>query len=713
MESPQESADASVFDTPVLSRATFVTTPIHPLSNGTNTSTQPRTSVEPRSDNAIMKTDSLDLTLSSHVYRVNVDITPEQRESLTLYGGDFAEEFSSPFGTPVNPTPLVQKMIESSVTSSLLRPEKPMQSDSGEDVYTPLYGCRKETPLNNETKGQLGTQSSRRTLGGTSTRKSKDFSLLDNDTPLLVQLKAKDKTLTSTLDGDALGLLSSAKYVAPKAERNDAVYHDPLDSLHQKVERTSTEDTTERTRYETGLLSSPDRPYPSPYVSQSEGLNGDNRAISETATQNLNNINSGASTSQKRADKEHIADLIKRFKVLKSRSKAMADYSAKSDLSFGAEKSDNDELPSGIVKEKHDSFTRESNVMESPAVNNGTKKPYFSLDDSIRETPIMTHNSFLEIARSSAQKEIVSWADLQRSFADDKSIVEDDIQGPINKNLTGKVNVSAAHEHDSFDDLQIPVAQQLSFVQMDTRDLTRASDLSTGLDLSVSRGGSILDKEYTKCFTPEEKLSTSEENAEGHGILKDTQSFVKNNPIGANGGDTGKVNGSITHKNILSSRVHEQSKRPSIDHCRDISHSNGFLHKDTEHATPAPPRPNLKLPSSTIQRDNTDRTIDLKSLTDFRYEARDNKHSMLTTPQSLPLHEDEDFNLLTPGMNLRRGIEMFADEFESPERLQESQGAWILMLCLKIEVSFTGNLSAKTYNLGQKKLGKRQISVSL
>ena len=692
MESPQDFTGASVFDTPVHPQSKVVTISVHPKSSIADTSAKPRTAAESRSDNAITKTENLDLTPLSHVYHVNVDITPEQREDLALYGGDFAKEFSSPFGTPVNPTPLVQKMIESSVTSSLLRPEKPMQSDSGENIYTPLHWYRKEaivsdTPLINETNGQFGTQSSKRILAGTSARRSKDVSFVGNDTPLCLQRKEKDKTLTSVLDGDGLGLHSSTKDdIAPKLETDDAVYQDLLDSLHRKAGRTSTEDITERTRYETGLLSSPDRSYPSPHASESKGLNGDNRKISESSTKDRNNISSEASASQKRADKEHIADLIKRFKILKSRSKAMADYSANSDFSSGADKSNNDELHNDVVKEKHDSFIKENSVMESPAKSNGSKKPYLSLDDSIRETPIITHNSFLEIARSSAQKEIVSWADLQRSFADDESVVEDKIRGPVNKHLTDTVNVGAAHEHDSFEDLQIPVAQQLSFVQMDTRDLTRVSDLSTGLHLSVSKDGSILDKDCAKRFTPPGGLGTSEGNARRQRLSEDTQKFVKTNPVGANGGDTSTVNGKITYleddratsvEHTPSSRVFHASEKPNVAHFGDVSHSNGFLHKDAEHATSIPPRPNVKFPSSSIQRHNTDRTLDLKSLTDLRDKTHDIKHSMLATPQSRPLHEDEDFNLLTPGLNLRRGIEMFAEEFESQDRLQESQGACI------------------------------------
>ena len=702
MESPQDITGASVFDTPVHHHSRVVTTPVHPQSSIADFSAKPRTAAESRSDNAITKTDNLDLTPLSHVYRVNVDITPEQREGLALYGDDFAKEFSSPFGTPVNPTPLVQKMIESSVTSSLLRPAKPMQSDSEVDVYTPLYGYRKEavdsdTPFVNETNGQFGTQSSKRIRGSTSARRSKDFSLVGNDTPLSLQLKEKDKTLTSVLDGDGLGLHSSMKNdLAPKVETGDAVYHDLLDSLHRKAGRTSAEDITERTKYETGLLSSPDRSHSSPHTSESKGLNGDHRKISgttqEPSTQNRNNISSGASASQKRVDKEHIADLIKRFKILKSRSKAMADYSAKSDYSSGAEKSNNDELHSDVVKEKHDSFTRESSVMESPTKSNGSKQPYLSLDDSIRETPIITHNSLLEIARSSAQKEIVSWADLQRSFADDEAIVEDDIQGQVNKHLTDTVNVGAAHEHDSFDDLQIPVAQQLSFLQMDTRDLTRVSDLSTGLHLSVSRGGSILDKDFAQRFTPPGGLGTSEGNAEGQRLSEDTQKFATTNPVGVHGRDTRMVNRNITHfeddrvisvENTPISRVFHTSDRQNIAHFGDMSHSNGLLHVEAEHPTSIPARPSLKFPSSSIQRHNTDKALDLKSLTHVRGESRGSKHSMLATPQSRPLHEDEDFNLLTPGLNLRRGIEMFAEEFESPDKLQETQGACILKLCLK------------------------------
>eukprot|EP00795_Rhopilema_esculentum_P006197 gene6197-11601_t len=255
-------------------------------------------------------------------------------------------------------------------------------------------------------------------------------------------------------------------------------------------------------------------------------------------------------------NKEHLNSLIERFKNLKANSKKLQDY-----------REPNTPNHSG---RPHFSDLRNTHADDVYEHRNDQKQTWISLND---ENLVSAHSSFIDMARESATRDAVTWADLKNSFTSEEP---------------EKENETAQHQKldadDSFEDLSIPVAHQLSFLQLDTRDLSADNKL----DHSVSQ---YRDPGITNSSKPSQ--------------------YERTNP---------------------------ESKAPGLEN-------------------------NLSFESPFVSRTSFENGF--PQLTQKRDDFGTLFNTCATTPMSKAL-DDDDFNLLTPGFDLRRRIEMFSFDVGSP-----------------------------------------------
>ena len=264
-------------------------------------------------------------------------------------------------------------------------------------------------------------------------------------------------------------------------------------------------------------------------------------------------------------NKDHLNSLIERFKNLKANSKKLPDY--------------REPITPNHSNRPQFSDIRNTHADDINEHQNDQKQTWISLDDD--ENLVSGHRSFIDMAKESATRDAVKWVDLKNSFT---------AKEPENENET------ARHQKldggDSFEDLSIPVAHQLSFLQLDTRDLSADNKL----DHSVSQGR---DPVLTNSSKPSQYERTK---------LESKAPGLENN---------------LSFESPFVSRT---------------SFENGF-------------------PQLTQKRDDFGTLI----------------NTCATTPMSKAL-DDDDFNLLTPGFDLRRRIEMFSFDMGSPGTEGEQLG---------------------------------------
>ena len=366
------------------------------------------------------------------------------------------------------------------------------------------------------------------------------------------------------------------------------------------------------------------------------GIPDDFRFLDETKDRSLNKNKLhevGKENGLKKAveissGKEDLADVIKRFKNLKQKSKKINSWEA--DL-------DDKNYVAGDILPKDEN----SDIVDDFKLIQKDKNSNVGFDSAMRKfslefdngTPSQEHNSFLEIARNSAKKEIATWSDLKSQITAD-----DDDMEISNSKL------------DSFDDLEIPVAKQLSFVQLDARGISpelrhinrqpvartqivakRNVDHGEQKDLDLLFGFNSPGN-----FETQSRIS-SQSYAADNSLLSDTQREARSfENVGKVRGEENGIEASLKawDRGGLRTRPRLESDEPEIPLLKN--NSSPFIEM---HIT------------------------NLKNQTKFYNESK-NDFSVNETPKLKTL--DDSFNIFTPGLKLRRDLEKFSLDMDSP-----------------------------------------------
>ena len=311
--------------------------------------------------------------------------------------------------------------------------------------------------------------------------------------------------------------------------------------------------------------------------------------------------------------KDGLAEIIMRYKNLKMKSQK-----TKFDAHYDPEEEDSfhDKPPETVDDRIFDEkYKAENNENESKVAT-----PNFSFNMNDEDMTSADNQSFIEIARNSATKDVATWATLKKHIAS----FEDNDEQRLESN------------YDSFDDLQIPVAKQLSFLQLDTSGMsppllrqTSPSRRVGGNGVSLEFGGRIREH-YVKPIEPDL-----------HSVVDRSLIFSAQ-----------KEALSLDH--LTNRKVMRRDAEPRSE-LREPGISKSELHfKSDKSRTPL-----TDSPFDTIDQYLTDsKKLQKEAPNDFK-----TSHTVLETPKSKT--PDESFNILTPGLELRRGVELFAMDVKS------------------------------------------------
>ena len=321
------------------------------------------------------------------------------------------------------------------------------------------------------------------------------------------------------------------------------------------------------------------------------------------------------------SSKEDLAELIKRYKHLKMKSKP---------VETAAPKSENDDAlvrstHQGVINEADDELDPFKANWDLATTETNVEKALLSVNGD-ESTSKQYQKSFLEIARNSAKKEASSW-----SFLKNQMIEDDDL------------STKTDEFHCSFDDLQIPVAKQLSFLQMDTRPWS--PDLRRNDRSLVAR-----EQHSPADYVETGKLSDSDSVPTKRMNLDQPRNQV------ILGADL-----SLEDQSEVLSQGHF-SMREERDRWQFDSQS---LHRSRLEAEPRfEPEAELRTPFGNVAWVEKHFISAAKRTGTVDRPSARREYSVYETPKSKPF--DESFNILTPGLELQRGVEMFAFDLESP-----------------------------------------------
>ena len=329
---------------------------------------------------------------------------------------------------------------------------------------------------------------------------------------------------------------------------------------------------------------------------------------------------------QQSSSKDGLAEIIMRYKNLKMKSqktKVDAHYDPEEKHSYHDNPSETTD--DRIFDEKY-----------KAKINGDEPKiatPNFSCNMNGDDIASADNQSFIEIARNSATKDVATWATLKKHIA---SFEDNDEQ-------------RSESNYDSFDDLQIPVAKQLSFLQLDTSGMSpllrqKSPSRHVGGNDDSREQGSHTREQYVRPIEPDLVNSESDRS-----LISSAQKEAR----------------SLVH--LTNWKVKRRNVEPRSE-LREGGISKNELHFKSDE-------------SKALLTDGPIDTID-QYLTDSKKLQREvpndfkMSHSILETPKSRT--PDESFNILTPGLELRRGVELFAMDVESSRLDGGSPGKYSL-----------------------------------
>lgn len=317
--------------------------------------------------------------------------------------------------------------------------------------------------------------------------------------------------------------------------------------------------------------------------------------------------------------KDDLAELIQRYKNLKMKSKEVVD------IQYASEADDDNDDGKNAFLEAENNYVDDYNLQVNQAAElQNTKKHEFPAD-SVDKTPTKNESSFLEIARNSAKTEMTSWSHLK-----DQITLFDDDDVSKNKDFI-----------DSFDDLQIPVAKQLSFVQLDTRNMS--PHLVNKNDVLVARGQSSGVKNVQNGiddgFHSYEQIYSSLPRKEDHNG-KQVDSLLVNNQSEAITMEYRNVSKEVNDKLQFGSEEWIGSRLENEPRLESEDSPIRNLASIERHISASPQR------------------VGANELNGSQFYT-----SLYKTPKFKPL--DDSFNIVTPGIDKLSGAEMIAFDLET------------------------------------------------
>ena len=326
---------------------------------------------------------------------------------------------------------------------------------------------------------------------------------------------------------------------------------------------------------------------------------------------------------------DDLAQIIERYKSLKMKSQKIVktNNGDHQDDECGKKMLQADERSEPV----NDSTLFEKENVKDIVDEHGVTTSIFSFEIN-GTTPLQKDHSIFETARNSAKKDVANWSNLKGQIT---SYDEND---------------QVLHsKYDSFEDLEIPVAKQLSFLQIDTRDISH-----------------VLRHENHPSAARKQNSPKRIEEIKDNGHLS-----------GLFGYDTPE-NISNQNKLDLLALTYEGSQGLSYRSQREASPFHFFSNRkddknDIEPKSDVRERGSRKTElsfefgdSKEPLKNNATDSVD-PPVTKKHLNASDDVtmgSSIFETPQLKTL--DGSFNVLTPGLELQKGVEMFAMDGGSP-----------------------------------------------